>query len=159
MFNRFKKKKYLYAPQIGEIVELEKVPDAVFAQKLFGEGFAVIPQAGKIYSPVTGVVQMVSEPSLHAYGIETEDGLELLIHVGIDTVEMKGEGFKTYVKAGDQVQQGDLLGEADLNAVTARGYDTHMIVAVGNSDRLKSFEVTCNHIDDLETGVFEYATK
>lgn len=159
MFSRFKKKKYLYSPQVGEIVELEKVPDEVFAQKLFGEGFAVIPEGGEIYSPIAGVIKMVSAPSLHAYGIETDDGLELLIHVGIDTVEMKGEGFKTFVQAGDKVLPGDLLGEVDLIKVRQKGYNTHMIVAVGNSDKLKSFEVKCNHINDLDMGVFEYATK
>ena len=100
----------ILSPVTGQAVKLDDVPDPVFSGKILGDGAAVIPSEGKILSPVNGEVVSVAE-TLHAYGLRTEDGLELLIHVGLDTVQLKGECFHVHVKEGDRVSAGDLLAE------------------------------------------------
>lgn len=103
----------VYAPLTGKAVPLDQVPDPVFSGKVLGDGVAIIPEDGKIVSPVDGEVESVAETG-HAYGFSTEDGLELLVHVGLETVSLKGECFKVHVKAGDKVKKGDLVAEVDL---------------------------------------------
>lgn len=103
----------VYAPLTGKAVPLDQVPDPVFSGKVLGDGVAIIPEDGKIVSPVDGEVESVAETG-HAYGFSTEDGLELLVHVGLETVSLKGECFKVHVKAGDKVKRGDLVAEVDL---------------------------------------------
>ena len=107
-------KKMLLAPLTGQIVPLESVPDDVFSQKVLGDGIAIIPEDGKIYAPVTGEISTVAE-TLHAYGFTSEDGMEILVHVGLDSVALKGAGFTSYVQAGDKVRAGQLVAEVDLN--------------------------------------------
>ena len=101
------------APLSGEIIALEQVSDPVFSGKVLGDGIAIIPEDGKIYSPVNGTVTTVSS-TLHAYGFSTESGLDILVHVGLETVSLKGEGFKVYIKEGDMVKAGELIAEVDL---------------------------------------------
>ena len=101
------------APLSGEIFALEQVSDPVFSGKVLGDGIAIIPEDGKIYSPVNGTVTTVSS-TLHAYGFSTEIGLDILVHVGLETVSLKGEGFKVYIKEGDMVKAGELIAEVDL---------------------------------------------
>ena len=102
----------VYAPLNGQAVALEQVPDEVFSEKVLGDGLGIIPSDGKVYSPVNGEISSVAE-TLHAYGFESDDGLEILVHVGLDTVALKGEGFKSYVNEGDKVCVGDLVAEVD----------------------------------------------
>ena len=102
-------KKILFlSPLTGRSVSLEEVPDPVFSQKIIGDGMAVIPSDGRIVSPVDAQVVSVADTA-HAYGLKTEDGIELLIHAGLETVSLKGECFKVYVKQGDTVKAGDVL--------------------------------------------------
>lgn len=119
-FNLFKKKKDLelkiYAPLNGKIVPLEDVPDPVFSQKMMGEGAAIIPTDGHVHSPVDGKVIQVA-PTKHAVGIETEDGTQILIHFGLETVALKGEGFSVKVAQGDDVKKGQPLLEADFDHI------------------------------------------
>lgn len=98
----------VYAPLTGKAVLLDQVPDPVFSGKVLGDGIAIIPEDGRIVSPVDGQIESVAETG-HAYGFSTEDGLELLVHVGLETVSLKGECFKVHVKEGDQVKKGDLV--------------------------------------------------
>ena len=112
-------RKSILAPLSGQAVPLEQVADDVFAQKLLGDGIAIIPDDGKIYAPVDGVVSVVMD-TLHAYGFTSDDGLEILVHVGLDTVTLKGEGFTSYVKAGDRVKAGQLVAEADLEFLKSK---------------------------------------
>ena len=103
----------ILSPMTGEAVGLGEVPDPVFSQKIIGDGMAVIPSEGKLLSPVDGEVISVADTK-HAYGLRTAEGLELLIHVGLETVHLKGECFQVFVKPGDKVKAGDLLAEVDL---------------------------------------------
>lgn len=103
----------ILAPMNGQAVPLEDVPDEVFSKKLMGEGVAIQPKDGKIYAPVSGRVLTVAD-TLHAYGFRSEEGLEILVHVGLDSVTLKGKGFRSHVKEGDMVKAGDLIAEVDL---------------------------------------------
>lgn len=137
MFDFLKKKKpkeiVLGAPAKGKAVPLAEVNDPTFSTGMLGQGVAVQPSEGKIYAPAAGTVEMVFE-TLHAVSMTTDAGVEVLIHVGLDTVNMKGDGFTGYVKAGDRVEKGDLLLEVDLEKVKAAGYDTITPMLVCNTD-------------------------
>lgn len=112
----------IIAPMTGRAVPLEDVPDPVFADKVLGDGLAIRPEEGKVYSPVDGRVSSVAE-TLHAYGFVSDDGLEVLVHVGLDTVALKGEGFRCHVKEGDRVRTGDLVAEVDLDLLRSQGIE------------------------------------
>lgn len=103
----------ILAPVKGKVIPLEQVPDEVFAEKVLGDGVAIIPEDGKIYSPVDGTITTITD-SLHAYGFETEDGIQMIVHFGLETVNLKGKGFTSNVKVGDKVKAGDLVAEVDL---------------------------------------------
>lgn len=109
----------LKAPVTGTAVPIEQVPDPVFSQKIIGEGAAIEPTDGRIVSPVDGEVVSVA-PTLHAYGFRTEEGVEVLVHFGLETVGLKGECFQAYVKPGDKVKAGELVAEADLKALSEK---------------------------------------
>ena len=109
----------ILSPLTGRAVPLEEVPDPVFSQKIIGDGMAVIPSDGRIVSPVDAQVVSVADTA-HAYGLKTEDGIELLIHAGLETVSLKGECFKIHVKPGDTVKAGDLLAEVDIEFLEER---------------------------------------
>lgn len=109
----------IVSPMSGKLVPLEEVPDAVFSEKILGDGIAVMPETGKITSPVNGTIISVAE-TLHAYNIESDDGLKILIHVGLETVGLKGEGFSVKVKEGDKVRVGDVIGGVDLSLLKSK---------------------------------------
>ena len=119
MFNFFKGKEkgnVLYAPCKGKVVLLTEVPDPTFSEKLLGEGFAVIPTEGKVYAPADAEVTMVFD-TLHAITLTSSQGAEILIHIGLDTVTLKGAPFTAHVAAGDKVKKGDLLMDVDLDKI------------------------------------------
>jgi PTS system beta-glucosides-specific IIC component len=116
----------------GHVVTLEEVGDAVFASRALGEGVGIVPSEGTIHAPVSGVLILVAATG-HAYGLRTDDGVEVLVHVGIDTVRLAGKGFGVLVTAGDRVEAGDRLATVDLAAVRAAGYDPVTIVVVTNT--------------------------
>lgn len=122
-----------YATQSGQTLPLEDMPDPVFAGKILGDGACLLPSDGRVYSPVSGRVDNIADAS-HAYGLVTNDGADIMVHIGVDTVELKGQGFVPKVKAGQQVAAGDLLCEVDLEAVTAAGYPSHTAVLLTNGD-------------------------
>ena len=130
----------LLAPLTGKLMPLDQVPDDVFAQKVLGDGIAIVPENGKIFSPVDGEVTTVAE-TLHAYGFATEDGLEILVHVGLDSVALKGEGFKSHVQPGDKVKAGDLVAEVDLELLKSKNVPTvtPVIVCCGAEDQTLTF--------------------
>ncbi|HBK7113482.1 TPA: PTS glucose transporter subunit IIA, partial [Enterococcus faecium] len=120
-------------PVKGTVCPISEVNDAVFSKGLLGKGVAIHPEENSIYSPVEGEVITILE-SKHAIGLRSKEGIELLIHVGIDTVNLKGEPFEVFVKAGDQVSAGQLLINADFAAIRNAGYDDTVIVVVTNSE-------------------------
>lgn len=126
------KDEIIVSPVNGTPESLTKVNDQVFSAKLMGDGAAVIPSDGTIYSPVNGTVTIVYETK-HAYGIKSDNGAEVLIHIGLDTVNLKGEHFESFVKQGQRVEKGDKLGSVDLDAVKKAGYDTTVMVVITNT--------------------------
>ena len=125
------------APVDGQVKDLGDVNDQVFSTKLMGDGAAIVPSDGTVYSPVDGQVTVAYETK-HAYGLKSKDGAEVLIHIGIDTVNLKGEGFESFVKQGQTVKAGDKLGTVDLAKVKAEGYDTTVMVVVTNTNNYAS---------------------
>lgn len=109
----------ILAPMSGQCVPLEQVPDEVFSQKVLGDGLAILPAEGKIYSPVDGEISSVAE-TLHAYGFTSADGLEVLVHFGLETVALKGQGFTSHVQPGDKVKAGDLIAEVDMDLLKSK---------------------------------------
>ena len=130
----------VYSVADGQVVALEQVKDPVFAQKMMGDGFAVEPANGNIVSPVSGTVSSIF-PTKHALGIVTEPGLEVLVHIGLDTVSLEGKPFTVHVAEGQKVAAGDLLVTADLDAIRAAGRETSTVVVFTNGDAIKSVKL------------------
>ena len=124
----------------GQVIDLANVKDPVFSQKMMGDGFAVEPENGKIYSPVAGTVTSVF-PSKHAIGLVTDNGLEVLVHIGLETVSLEGKPFEVHVSEGQKVAAGDLLVTADLEAIKEAGRETSTIVVFTNAAAIKSVTV------------------
>ena len=136
----------VYSVADGEVISLEQVKDPVFSQKMMGDGFAVEPANGNIVSPVSGTVSSIF-PTKHALGLVTEAGLEVLVHIGLDTVSLEGKPFTVHVAEGQKVAAGDLLVTADLDAIRAAGRETSTIVVFTSGDVIKSvnLEQTGSH--------------
>jgi sugar PTS system EIIA component len=119
----------LLAPADGTYLPIEQVADPAFSQKMLGDGFAVVPTSDVAVAPASGEVVMTL-PAGHAYGLRTDDGLELLVHVGIDTVNENGNGFEPLARQGQRLEAGDALVRFDREGLVARGYDMSVIVAL-----------------------------
>lgn len=129
----------LYSVANGKKKKLEEVKDEAFAQKMMGDGIAIVPEDGMVVAPADGVVSALF-PTNHAIGLTLDAGAEILIHIGIDTVEMNGEGFTAYVKQGDRVKRGDKLIAFDVEKVLAAGYETDIMVIVTNTASYASIQ-------------------
>ncbi len=125
----------IVSPLNGTAAALEQVPDPVFSEKVLGDGCAVIPSDGRIYAPVDGEISSIAETN-HAYGFTGDNGLEILVHFGLETVALKGEGFTPHVKVGDRVKAGDLVAEADIALLRSKGINliTPVIICDGADD-------------------------
>lgn len=134
------KELHIFNPIEGEIISIEDTPDEVFAGKMLGDGFAIIPKDNKVYSPVSGEIKLLF-PTLHAVAIETEEGIELLVHIGMDTVGLKGEGFTAYIKVGDKVKKGDLLLSFDKNIIEAKAKSSISPIIITSMDKVSSISV------------------
>ena len=130
----------VYSVADGQVINIEDVKDPVFSQKMMGDGFAVQPDNGNIVSPVAGKVASIF-PTKHAIGLETDNGLEVLVHIGLDTVSLEGKPFEVKVTEGQTVAAGDLLVEADLAAIREAGRETTTVVVFTNPDAIKSVKV------------------
>lgn len=124
----------IYSPLHGEMIELLKVNDPAFSSESMGKGVAIKPKEGKLYSPVSGKIRFIFDTK-HAIGIEGENGVELLIHVGIDTVELKGKYFESHIKEGDIVKVGDLLLDFEWIEIEKSGYDPITMIIITNTDK------------------------
>lgn len=143
MFNIFENNEEtleLLAPVTGEIIELSEVPDKLFAAKIVGDGIAIKPTDNKMVAPIAGVIKQLF-PSKHALGIESEAGVEVLIHIGIDTVELEGEGFESLVEQDDEVKAGDELIKFDVDYISENATSIMTPVVITNQDDIDSFEV------------------
>jgi len=136
----------IHSPLNGTVAALDSVPDPVFSEKVLGDGCAVLPTDGKIYSPVDGEISSIAETN-HAYGFSADDGLEILVHFGLETVALKGEGFKPLVAVGDKVKKGDLVAEVDIALLKEKGINLITPVLV------------CDGADDLEMHVTSGSVK
>ena len=134
------------SPLNGKVVSLDSVPDPVFSDRVLGDGCAVIPSDGKIYSPVNGEISSIAETN-HAYGFSSDDGLEVLVHFGLETVALKGNGFTPYVAVGDKVKIGDLVAEVDVELLKSK--NINLITPV----------LVCDGADDLEMQVSDGTVK
>ena len=130
----------LYAPISGKFIPLEEIPDAVFSEGILGPGCGIEPEDGVCVAPADCTVTQVTDTK-HAVGIMTEDGAEILIHVGMDTVEMKGDGFTCKVKEGDKVSCGQTLLTFDLNKIKAAGHPTTTAFVLTNPDDYPEFAI------------------
>ena len=129
----------LYAPVSGTYVPLEKVPDATFAEGLLGQGVGIEPEKGMVLSPAEGIVTAIAK-TYHAIGITTPDGIELLIHIGLDTVEMNGEGFLSYIEQGQAVKFGQKLMNFDIERIHQAGHPCTVMFTVTNSSQLAELQ-------------------
>ncbi|AYU55236.1 PTS sugar transporter subunit IIA [Staphylococcus debuckii] len=130
----------IYAPITGEFVDIENIPDPVFAQKMMGEGFGIKPSEGVVVAPIDGKVDNVF-PTSHALGLKADNGLELLIHIGLDTVQLNGEGFKVLVESGDSVSVGDPLVEFDLDYIDQNAKSTISPIIITNTDQVENIDI------------------
>ena len=144
----------ILTPIKGEVKSIEESSDAAFASGALGKGVVILPEEGKVYAPVTGTVTVLF-PSLHAIGITSDAGVELLIHIGINTVQLNGEGFTAHIKQGDQIKQGQLLVEFDMNKIKEAGYSLETPVLVTNYADLKEVKNTSASSVQLQETLIE----
>lgn len=133
----------LFAPADGQLESLPTLNDGVFSKEMVGKGFAVLPENGNIYAPIDGTITSIF-PTKHAIGIKDENGIEYLLHMGLDTVELKGKGFKILCSEKEQVHQGDKLAEMNLTEIKSAGKATDVIFVATLSDRLLDVKVLEN---------------
>ena len=131
----------IYAPCAGKLSALKEVKDPTFSSGILGPGVAILPSDGKFYAPADGTVATVF-PTGHAAAVRTTDGAEVLLHIGLDTVKLKGKHFTIHAEEGQQVKKGDLLLEADLEAVRAAGYDTTTPIIISNFEVFEKIETS-----------------
>lgn len=143
------KNKYV-AFATGRLIRLENVKDPVFSKKIMGDGFAIEVADSKIVSPCDGEITMIF-PTLHAYGITSDTGIEILLHLGIDTVDLNGEGFKSYVVSGQKVKAGDLLSTMDISLIQKRQkpVTSMMIITSKNTVHLSDYDKVIKYGDEI----------
>lgn len=128
-----KEKLQILAPVAGQVIPMKEVNDPTFSMEILGKGVAIVPETGRVVAPADGVVEVLFD-TLHAVSIRTTAGTELIIHVGLDTVNLKGEPYTAHCKVGDSVKAGDLLLEFDIDKIKAAGYEVVTPVIICNSD-------------------------
>ncbi|MCY8088867.1 beta-glucoside-specific PTS transporter subunit IIABC [Bacillus sonorensis] len=133
------------SPVIGQMISLSDVEDDIFSSKVMGEGIAVIPSKGELYAPVDGEISLLFETN-HALGMKTANGVEVLFHIGIDTVQLEGKFFKPLVKVGDKVKAGDLLIQFDLEKIKEAGYDPVTLAVITNTDQ---YDIKVTHLKEV----------
>lgn len=146
MFKFLKKKELeLLSPITGKMVEITEVPDPVFAEKMIGDGVAIEPTDGMVLAPCQGKVVQVF-PTNHAVGIEIERGIDLLIHVGIDTVEMQGDGFERLIQEGERVSIGTPLLKMDIEKINSYGKHTITPVIITTMDKIQKLDIATGNV-------------
>lgn len=154
----FKKKEpglKIVSPMNGRAVSVTEVPDPVFAQKVLGDGVGILPSGGEVVAPVSGTVAQIAH-TLHAIGLESDDGLEILVHLGVDTVKLNGEGFTCHVRVGDHVNAGDRLMDVDLALIESKGFSTVSPCVITNMDAAKNLKMFPGEVVAGETTIMTY---
>lgn len=128
------------APTAGKLVSIKEVSDPTFSEEVLGKGAAIIPADGKFYAPVDGTISTIF-PTGHAAAITSSEGVEILIHIGLDTVKLEGKHFTIHAEEGQEIKKGDLLLEADLDQIKAEGYDIITPVIICNSDEYSEIQM------------------
>lgn len=145
----------LLAVQNGTIVPVESLSDPVFAEKVLGDGYAIDPTDGKVFSPVSGTIIDIQD-SLHAYGISTDDGLEVLVHIGINTVSLNGTGFQTKHKVGDKIHAGELLATVNLKLLEEKELPKFTVVLITDMDAVKAIHRSAGTAEAGKTAALTY---
>lgn len=150
MFGLVKKQKEMavYSPMDGEAIKLSQVPDEAFSEGILGEGAAVIPKNGNVYSPVDGEIIDITDTK-HAFCITTNEGTEILLHIGVDTVKLKGEGFNVKIVSGDKVKAGTKIAEIDLDVLERNSVNKHTPVILTEA---KDYKITQVHTGEVSGG-------
>ena len=155
MLNLFKKNKSIeiVSPITGKILPIEEVPDKVFSEKMIGDGVAIEPKEGKVVSPIDGIVTTIF-PTNHAIGLITKEGLEILIHIGLDTVELNGLGFNRRIEKDSKVKKGDILMEFDSNLILENGKSPITPIIITNMDKVKKLEKNSGEVGKGSEPIF-----
>lgn len=148
----------LHAPVNGKAIPESEIPDEVFSAGMLGEGIGIVPSDGRFVSPVKGTVVDIT-PTLHAYSLLSDDGAEILLHIGIDTVELKGRGFEKLVNVGDRIDVGTPLANVDLDLITKEGYSTITALVIINSDGLSQITTFIGDSSAGKTEIFKCVIK
>jgi len=148
----------IFAPLYGDIIPLSKVPDPVFSKKMMGDGIAIIPKSGKVVSPVNGQVIQVF-PTKHAIGIRSERGLELLIHIGLETVELNGEGFEVLVNTDEPIKAGDPLVKVNLEYLKSKNKDIVTPIIITNMEKVLEIKASQERVTNFGDVVFSCSIK
>lgn len=154
----WKRNSHILAPQDGRCVSVIEIPDEVFSEKILGDGVAIIPSENEVVSPVDGEIVQVAETG-HAFCIRSSDGLDIMIHIGVDTVKLKGEGFKSFVKNGDIVHKGDLISTADIEFIKSKGFPIHTAMLITNLHEVNLIKQNYGEVKKGKTTVIEYTKK
>ena len=153
-----KKEKTLLSVCDGEVIPTENIPDDVFSCGILGRGYGIKPKNGKIVSPVDGIVEVVTDTS-HAYTVKNSDGLQILIHIGVDTVSLEGKGFNPCVREGQKIKAGDTLCIFDIEKIKQRGIPTETAVLVTNDDEIEIVKCKYGTAEAGVTPVLQYRMK
>lgn len=148
--SKLSKKIEIFAPLSGEIINIEDVPDVVFSKKIVGDGIAIKPSGSKIISPVNGTIGKILD-SKHAFSILSDDGVELFVHFGIDTIKLKGEGFKKVAEDNQKVKIGDTIILFDLNILEKKARSILTPVVISNMEKFRKIEKSSGSIIAGET--------
>lgn len=148
----------MISPQTGRCVAINEIPDEVFSEKILGDGVAILPSENEVVSPVDGVIQQVAQTG-HAFCIKSNDELEVMIHIGVDTVNLGGKGFECFVKKGDIVHKGDKIAFADIDFITKNGYPTHTALLITNFNEIKDMKTFYGDVKMGKDTVIEYIKK
>ena len=143
------------APLTGKVIPVTEVPDPVFAEKVLGDGIAVDPTEGTVYSPVDGTIFQIAH-TFHAMGIESDAGLEILVHLGIDTVKLEGKGFQSFVEVGQKVKKGDKIMEMDIGFIREQGLSPMSPCIITNLDAIKSMTACPGPAEGGRTAAITY---
>lgn len=155
IFHHSETVKTLLAPQAGTVIPLAKVPDPVFSGKILGDGAAIAPSSDGVFAPVSGTVVQIAK-TLHAVCLKSDDGLELLIHLGLDTVKLGGKGFICHVKSDQHVSAGELLMDMDLNYIRAAGYNPITPCVITNMNAIAKLTVHVGEAAAGKTAIMTY---